>query len=407
MEKKNRKKEAFKEETITLSRWLIRNTTTDAYRAGRLSGKKRPQKQKIIDMMCSLGGRQALIDQAHELENDPSIGRSGRFKVDWHDTGSRIDYIEYDISIIPDLCRREGVQDAREHQIKLLEQTEQWKSQVADYAWIQPYYEDILWRLNQGKEVKEAEDEDLFKCLNEIVLLKSDIWERKLSSNVFNNSKTFQNKYRSKIVSILNDYSPYNEDNMASHELLAMHGVHSYAQKLELKGSMQYKLLEIVDTSACLYGTVLNAQTLDHAEPVSVSGVKRIMTIENKANYEDMSFQKDTLYIFCHGYFSPKEVSFLKKVCELAEPDCEFLHWGDLDYGGISIYLFNKKHIFPKLVPYKMDVEHFRKALDSGAGIPLEDSVRKKLEKKDAEELQPLKEIILQTGKIIEQEVFL
>lgn len=354
MEKKNRKKEAFKEETITLSRWLIENTTTDAYRAGRLSGKKRPQKQKIVDMMCSLGGRQALIDQAHELENDPLIGMSGRFKVDWHDTGSRIDYIEYDISIIPDLCRREGVQDAREHQIKLLEQTEQWKSQVADYAWIQPYYEDILWRLNQGKKVKEAEDEDLFKCLNEIVLLKDDIWERKLSSNVFNNSKTFQNKYRSKIVSILNDYSPYNEDNMASHELLAMHGVHSYAQKLELKGSMQYKLLEIVDTSACLYGTVLNAQTLDHAEP-----------------------------------------------------DCEFLHWGDLDYGGISIYLFNKKRIFPKLVPYKMDVENFRKALDSGAGIPLEDSVRKKLEKKDAEELHPLKEIILQTGKIIEQEVFL
>lgn len=50
---------------------------------------------------------------------------------------------------------------------------------------------------------------------------------------------------------------------------------------------------------------------MDEAKPVKLSGVRRIMTIENKANYESMAYAEDTLYIFCHGFFSPKERRFL------------------------------------------------------------------------------------------------
>lgn len=400
-------KKITQEEIITLSRWLIEKTDTEAYRAGRLTGKKKPKNEAITDMMLRLGGRQALLDQARELEHDPVIGMGGRFKVDWHDMKTRIDYIEYDISIIPELCRREGIVDSRAHQIERLECVTKYRDKVAEYAWIQPYYENLLQSLKDGKVVKEAEDERLFQCLNAIVTRQGKVWERKLSSDVFHNSKTFAKTYKSKIATILTRHSPYYEDEMSEDELLAMHGVLSYAQTLELKGPMQYRISEMVDTASCLYGTVLNAQTLDHAEPVSLSGVKKIMTIENKANYEDMIYREDTLYIFCHGFFSPKEVRFLKNMCTLAEPDCEFYHWGDLDYGGINIYLFNKKHIFPKLKPYKMDVEDFQKALESGAGIPLKETTREKLEKKNAEELQALKEEILKSGMVVEQETFL
>ena len=70
-----------------------------------------------------------------------------------------------------------------------------------------------------------------------------------------------------------------------------------------------------------IYGTIINTQTMEHARAYALSGCKRIMTIENKANYEDMSYRKDTLYIFCHGFFSPKEVRFLKTICDLvSEP---------------------------------------------------------------------------------------
>ena len=78
---------------------------------------------------------------------------------------------------------------------------------------------------------------------------------------------------------------------------------------------------KVIDSSSQIYGTIINTQTMEHARAYALSGCKKIMTIENKANYEDMSYRKDTLYIFCHGFFSPKEVRFLKTICDLvSEP---------------------------------------------------------------------------------------
>lgn len=57
-----------------------------------------------------------------------------------------------------------------------------------------------------------------------------------------------------------------------------------------------------ISTAAQIYGTMFNKQTLENAVPISIVGIRQIMTIENKANYEKMQFRRDTLYIFCHGF---------------------------------------------------------------------------------------------------------
>lgn len=155
------------------------------------------------------------------------------------------------------------------------------------------------------------------------------------------------------------------------------------------------------------YGTVINSQTLERAFPVSIKGVQRIVTIENKANYEEMKYREDTLYLFCHGFYSPKERIFLKRLMEVAEGEIQYFHWGDMDMGGIRIFRFNKKNIFPKLKPYKMDREAFQEALERGAGIPLEEKKKEKLEKLNAGELEELKKCILEKGVEIEQEILL
>lgn len=108
---------------------------------------------------------------------------------------------------------------------------------------------------------------------------------------------------------------------------------------------------------------MINSQTLERAFPVSIKGVQRIVTIENKANYEEMKYREDTLYLFCHGFYSPKERIFLKRLMEVAEGEIQYFHWGDMDMGGIRIFRFNKKNIFPKLKPYKMVEKHFKKRL--------------------------------------------
>lgn len=194
---------------------------------------------------------------------------------------------------------------------------------------------------------------------------------------------------------------------MSKEEILAEHGILTYSQRLEIKGVMEYKFNDgnIVNTAMQIYGTVLNAQTLAIGEVVSIKGVKRIVTIENKANYEDMDFDEGTLYIFCHGFFSPKERRFLSQLIPLAEPNVVFQHWGDMDYGGIQIYNFIKRNLFPELQPIYMNRETYEEALNCNAGYEISDEKYKKLEEMNAGDLEDLKNCILERKMEVEQEV--
>lgn len=389
---------------ITLAQWIIQKTNSEAYRCGRLSGWKHPKVDKT--MLESVGGRKNLLEQAKALEQDSVIGGSEKFKVDWRNLGSDIEKIHYDISIIPELCKKEGIVDPREKQQEDLELLSFWKQQVYNYPWILEYYSYLENKLQNGIEIIELQDEKFFRCLNAVVLQKEFIFERIFSVKVFNDSKLFRKKYRDPIFSVLKKYSPYFIEELGVDELFARHEIHSYSQTLEWKGNLQYEIQGdiLVDSAKNIYGTVMNTQTMEHAVPYQLPSCKRIMTIENKANYENMSYEEETLYIYCHGYFSPKEIRFLKGILNIADPQCEFYHWGDMDFGGINIFLFIKDKLFPKLKPYRMGEEDFQKAIALGAGIPLEEETRKKLERKEAGVLEELKKAILETGLTVEQE---
>ena len=109
--------------------------------------------------------------------------------------------------------------------------------------------------------------------------------------------------------------------------------------------------------------------------------------IENKANYESMEYDPKVLYIFCHGYFSPKEIRFLQMLMKTAPNEIQCYHWGDMDYGGIQIFLYNEKNIFPNLIPWRMDAPSYKAALENGKGIKLSSGKHKKLEALNAGKL--------------------
>lgn len=133
-------------------------------------------------------------------------------------------------------------------------------------------------------------------------------------------AKVFERIYQGAVIEALK-YSPQYDEGMSDDEILAAHGILSYSQTLEWKGAVEYCLTdrsgiaseEKIDTSSNYYGTVLNAQTLEHAVPNLRNSVEKIIVIENKANYESMEYDSKVLYLFCHGYFSPKEVRFLQQ----------------------------------------------------------------------------------------------
>lgn len=332
-----------RQEFKSLARYIIDKTDTNTYRAGNLVGWK--HLNVSTELMESVGGRKSLLEQAHFLEESTEVGRNGKIKIDWCQVKSDIKIIHYEISSIPELCKLERIGDTRQHQLELIAIVEHWRADIQEYPWLCRYYDDILNKLLKGSRFRDEEDERYFRCINEIAKIKEPIWERVFSARVLRDSKVHYT-----------------------------------------------------------YGTVINTQTLEHSRPFAISGCRRIMTIENKANYESMPYEEDVLYIFCHGYLTPKEVRFLKQLCMIVPKDCEFYHWGDMDFGGISIFQFIKEKVFPDPKPYRMDVKDFEEALANGAGIPMKDSAREKLERKEAGLLTGLKAEILRTGMTIEQE---
>ena len=385
-----------------LTKYLIRTADGSAYRSGNLDGMRHP----AVDgkMIRAAGGMRKLLEESDELE------KAGLIRTERKNLGADIVRIHYPVSVIPELCIRAGVEDPRAKQLRWIRAAGKWAGE-AKGTFLEPYSDALLQRLEAGQDVKkpDMEDGDFFHCLNRAAVIESPVWRRQFSSEVLHDSKLFEKKYQDKVVTVLEKYSPLSEEGMTADDILRVHGIKTYSQTLEWKGPLIYRIGNgsPVDSSVNIFGTVINAQTLEQAVPAAAPGIRRILLIENKANYESMDFRADTLYIYCHGFFSPKELKFLGTLTEIAGENTEYLHWGDMDLGGIRIFLYNQRKLFPGLKPYRMDEAEYKAAVEGGAGIPLKKEKKEKLQKLDAGCLEKLKRLILENEMEIEQESLL
>ena len=385
-----------------LTEYLIQTADGPAYRSGNLDGMRHPS----VDgkMIRAAGGMRNLINEAEELE------KAGLIRAERKNLGMDIVRIHYPVSVIPELCICAGVEDPRAKQLRWIRAAGKWAGE-AKGTFLEPYYDALLQRLEAGQDVKkpDMEDGDFFHCLNRAAAIESPVWRRQFSSEVLHDSKMFEKKYQDKVVTVLEKYSPLSEEGMTADDILRVHGIKTYSQTLEWKGPLVYRIGSgnPIDSSVNLFGTVINAQTLEQAVPIAVPGIRHIILVENKANYESMDFREDTLYIYCHGFFSPKELKFLGALTEITGGNTEYLHWGDMDLGGIRIFLYNQRKLFPGLKPYRMDASAYETAIAQGAGIPMKKEKKEKLQRLDAGDLDGLKECILETGMEIEQEALL
>ena len=182
---------------------------------------------------------------------------------------------------------------------------------------------------------------------------------------------------------------------------------------MELKGELKIVLAgREVDLSQFPYGAVLNTETLKNAEISRKQDIRKIITVENKANYMSMPYEQGTLILFCHGFFSPLERDFLVKLeREVLEParqagqEIEYWHTGDLDYGGVRIFRYIRTNIFPRIRPWQMDVEQYERYQEYA--LEMKPSSRRELKDMKEPLLQPLIDRIAAEGKVIEQECFL
>ncbi len=401
---------------MTLGAYIIDKYSSKNYKLGeRDEVTKHPKvDQKMLD---AVGGLPVLVEQAKELE------REGFIKADWCEVNRDIRKFDFPMKKLPELCEREGIPDLRQKWLSCHKQLTQ-SLEGARTQWLRDYCKKMLESMNKGNIPIHIDDKNFWACLNGIDVLEKDVWKRRFSANILKDSKMFEKQYQGKVVTVLKRYVKdirtlqeeidINEEEIkecskrVEDRVLTEFGILSYSQTLELKGSLQYKIItrqeNLIDTSSQIYGTVINAQTLSNGEPVSINDVKSIITIENKACYEEREYNPEVLYIYVHGFPSPKEREFLRKLVQIAPEDTKYFHWGDMDYGGIRIFQYLKQQLFSNLMPMFMDKKTYEASINKGYGIPLEEEKRKKLEQLEAGVLEELKQSILEKGLEVEQE---
>lgn len=388
------------------------NSKSD-WREGARGGRSMKIEQKEYDA-C---GKTELIRQALCLESE------GLIQIKWLIRGSDVEKVCYqleDLGKFYGFMEKETGLDCPSKQEKLagIEAVLEAELEELKTPWIRKYYKDLLQlardgRLEKGELPRMMGKVDIYlSCFRGIDKLESPVYKRIFSRNHLSNSKVFEKEAQKHIISKAKEYWEEIDPDMSDTEVLSQLLIEEYSQELALKGPLNIQVekdgkqvkLALADY---LYGTVLNSETLKHAKvQVSQPDIHRVMTIENKANFVSAQYEEHTLYIFTHGYLSPREREFLRGLGIILEGhDVEFYHSGDLDYGGVKIYEYMKRKVFPEIKPWRMDVETYEAYLEYGELIS--ESTLKKLEAVRIPEVQPLVDRMREVKLGIEQESFL
>ena len=219
---------------------------------------------------------------------------------------------------------------------------------------------------------------------------RQELMERVLSTRLYGDSKYFERFVKSKVLSILRYLDA---EDLGDDQLLLQRGVTRWPQIFEFTGPAALELEngDSISFAALTDGAYINSETLRHVRrvsllPVGGSPVRRILFIENKANYVDYVMRRrsvDELVVYHGGVFSPaagRWFSLIAKARAACCPDAQCFHWSDIDLGGFRIFVRLRDTYFPGLQPWLMGVETLQANRKSCMSIK-DRSYRGKLEK--------------------------
>jgi len=347
-------------------------------------------------------GRENLISQAKMLEEQ------GLLKIKWVTRNYDIEQVKYPLSNMDKFCE---LAEREPKYITILKQL-RFARELYDRittSWIRKYInEEVIARLEKGK-VNEDNDKTAlqYKCLESLDQLDAPVFKRVFSNHYLGGSKVFEKELQGFIIRIAKKYKDDLDEAMEDSDVLEQLSIEEYAQELCIKGSLRIEIDSVeVDTKDYRYGFVLNTQTLKTAVVLDNPQIKKIITIENKANFVAEVYEEGALILLSHGFFTPVEKVFLQNLhSKIQGQEVLYLHSGDMDYGGVRIFQYIKRNIFPELIPYRMDVRTFQKFIDYSE--PITESCLTKLREIHEPLLQDTIDMIVRTGRVLEQESYL
>ncbi|RKO67740.1 Wadjet anti-phage system protein JetD domain-containing protein [Desulfofundulus salinus] len=292
--------------------------------------------------------------------------------------------------------------------------------------WAQEFFHTVARRLEEEESqpylnpADREHSEQLFMVIREISLLQEEIPRRVFSLRVLGNSKAFNNLAPT-VARIVRDFHPdWGKDGGGKettltaaevNQVLAEVGVVDNPQHIFISGGLEFavegRTLRVGDFSPDLG---LPAEMVDRLTVKNVAA-DYIITIENLTPfYQFIKTCRDKfLAIYLGGYHNTVRRRFLSKLREYLAGTgraVPFYHWGDIDYGGFSIFVHLQKRCLPGLKPLYMDVptlERYRR-FASPFTAAYGRRLRSLLEDPDYRLFHPVIQKMLQEGLRLEQE---
>ncbi len=253
---------------------------------------------------------------------------------------------------------------------------------------------------------KYQQTEELLKALVFIENNKQTLFLREASMLIYGDSKALEEKVLlHQVCKTLRDHlNRPCEENELEDEILENYHIFREKQKLCLKGNVTIRLSgKEIDFNAFRDGLEFFTDDLQNLEWIHVHTPK-VMTVENRTPWLRMS-KEDTCLFYLGGYATRYQRDFLQKIVT-DNPDLKFLHFGDIDAGGLYIH----EHLCRVTgIPFEMyrmskaelEDERYRECLHP---LTEADRVRlKALEKR--EEYRDLADYLLTENVKLEQEI--
>lgn len=240
-------------------------------------------------------------------------------------------------------------------------------------------------RLETDKEAEYVQEDakNIIALLNFILKNKSEILERELSISVLSNSKTWEEKYKRKILKILRQSGHFDalleqcDDEKEKNKILLEEcNIFANPSYVHFKGNGKItfengkRLAVFSDIPLALSSTSI--RKIASFEIVD----SKIMTVENLTSFNRIN-DSETFFIFLSGYHNSAKQTFLKKIHN-QNPNKAYYHFGDIDPDGFFIMdnLRSKTQIDFKA--YKMGIAELQKYSDFSKPLEQNDITKAK-----------------------------
>lgn len=201
--------------------------------------------------------------------------------------------------------------------------------------------------------------EDILVGADAVLQNTGETYIRDLSKKIYNDSKQFQ-KLRSPIekfvrkcasADVLEEYMEKMESGLGK-SILPLYNIYPSPYPILFEGNATMTVDQgTIHTMGLPYLFLSNRITgYRHIHLLA----DMLITIENKTTYHDFEVSGNIAKLFISGHLGNAEKLLLSSIYR-DNPSVSYLHWGDIDVGGIRIFR-SIQQIIPSVRPHNMDV---------------------------------------------------